>query len=264
VAGLFNTGTNALAVYLQANVQLPHSRIDWQTVMEQYKGKHAWEVPWGKHRLFAFKDNANWTNKGAEHLQKDHVLPIVIVRDPYSWMQSMCGAAYKTKWRHSVAHCPNLVPNPHDVARFPGLQGQATVPVVLPAQGRARFDSLAHLYAAWYAPWMTMDDTATASMPHLMVRFEDLLFRPEFVVDRIRDCVQSPQEASFVYLLGPSKWFHAHVKPQSTRISAMIKYGRGTTRLRNMTQEDLQLAEDTLEDLLQAFHYKPALSQHKE
>lgn len=255
VAGLFNTGTTALQTYLKANVFLPQSKVQWDQLMEPYKYQHTWEVPWGKHRLRSLRDR--FFNEGAENLIPDHVLPVVIVRDPFTWMQSMCTASYMARWRHSRAHCPNLVPNRDDLERFPGLVGKKTVPVALPAQNRLRFDSLAHLYRNWYQEWVGIDHA-----PRLVVRLEDLIFYPEIIVRTVQECVQAIPPPTFRYVLGSSKWFHEHIKPQSNRVTAMIKYGQGLGRLNNMTSEDLDLANTVLADLMQVFHYRPARLDH--
>jgi hypothetical protein len=74
VAGLYNSGTNALDHTLNSN-------------MESLAKHHHHEVPWGKHVSPALK----WVNRypADNEVSKKHVLPIVLVRDPYRWMQSM-------------------------------------------------------------------------------------------------------------------------------------------------------------------------------
>lgn len=78
-AGLFNTGTNPLAMYLMANCEMPDNTKD-----AKFRGMK-WQVPWGKHMLAKYKWN-NTANHD-EHTNKTNVLPIVLIRDPYSWMQ---------------------------------------------------------------------------------------------------------------------------------------------------------------------------------
>jgi len=45
-------------------------------------------------------------------IKKDNVLPVVIIKDPFTWFhESMCRNSYRvTRWAHSEGHCPNLVP----------------------------------------------------------------------------------------------------------------------------------------------------------
>jgi len=74
IAGLFNTGTNAMARSLRMNLEF----IDY---------KQPYEVPWGKHTPAKYKFNNTHPldNPEPKHL----VLPIVMIRDPYRWMKSM-------------------------------------------------------------------------------------------------------------------------------------------------------------------------------
>jgi hypothetical protein len=69
VAGMFNTGTNAMAFHLRQNINI----------------KNTWQVPWGKHRMEYVR--LNHTAEGLEHVNKQNVLPIVLIRDPLYWLQ---------------------------------------------------------------------------------------------------------------------------------------------------------------------------------
>jgi hypothetical protein len=69
VAGLFNTGTNAMAFHLRNNINI----------------KTTWQIPWGKHRMEFVR--LNHTAEGLDHVNKEHVLPIVLIREPFYWMQ---------------------------------------------------------------------------------------------------------------------------------------------------------------------------------
>ena len=74
VAGLFNTGTNAMARSLRMNLKFLSFRVPY-------------EVPWGKHVPAAYKSSNTFPLNNRD--SKEHVLPIVMVRDPYRWMISM-------------------------------------------------------------------------------------------------------------------------------------------------------------------------------
>ena len=80
IAGMFNTGTNPMAMYVSKNCKMPNNRKD-------KAGGTRWQVPWGKHRLASEK----YTNIPAHEQRTNmtNVLPVVLVRDPYTWMQSM-------------------------------------------------------------------------------------------------------------------------------------------------------------------------------
>ena len=96
VAGMFNTGTNLLDTQMQKNIH----------VNELQDQHHVWQVPWGKHRMASVKHTHTANNM--EEYNKNDVLPIVIIRDPYAWLQSMCASPYATHWRHGHHHCPNF------------------------------------------------------------------------------------------------------------------------------------------------------------
>jgi hypothetical protein len=85
VTGLFHTGTNALA-----RAFLEHfggdggggsgSGTEGGASEERHR---LWDVPWGKHRRpprFLRRNGTRWDG---------HVLPVVLVRDPFRWMRKM-------------------------------------------------------------------------------------------------------------------------------------------------------------------------------
>ena len=84
-AGIFNSGTNTLAMYMNANCIMPENK------KERYGGMR-WQVPWGKHMVA--KRRLTNTVKSDKKVNKTTVMPIVAIRDPYSWMQSMCRHPY--------------------------------------------------------------------------------------------------------------------------------------------------------------------------
>jgi hypothetical protein len=83
-AGMFNTGTNPMAMYISNNMKMPNNKKD-------KAGGTRWQVPWGKHRLASEK--LTNTPPREQKTNKTNVLPIVMVRDPYEWMQSMVSNA---------------------------------------------------------------------------------------------------------------------------------------------------------------------------
>lgn len=68
-AGMFNTGTNAMAFHLRKNINI----------------ETTWQVPWGKHRMEYVR--LNHTAEGLERVKQENVLPIVLIRDPLYWLQ---------------------------------------------------------------------------------------------------------------------------------------------------------------------------------
>jgi hypothetical protein len=107
VAGQMNTGTNALAKYLLQNIYIPPPSTTTSTASSPTatikNSKHGilWTVPWYKHSWSSLYqqyhyDDGNLKNSPknnhnvvVEPLPKDHshVLAVVLIRDPYFWMQ---------------------------------------------------------------------------------------------------------------------------------------------------------------------------------
>ena len=106
VAGQMNTGTNALAKYLLQNIYLPAAttstvRIDEErtttttTVTKKNRPGILWTVPWYKHswsslyQQYHYDDHQKTAATATESLPTDHshVMAIVLIRDPYFWMQ---------------------------------------------------------------------------------------------------------------------------------------------------------------------------------
>ena len=113
VAGCFNSGTNLLAKTLTRNCVL-HKR------QEKYGVKHRgirWQVPYGKHTPPKDEEFRNsHVAKKSDGVTAKQVLPAVMIRDPFRWLQSMCSHHYTTRWprvfgqKDARYHCPNLWP----------------------------------------------------------------------------------------------------------------------------------------------------------
>jgi hypothetical protein len=72
VAGLFNTGTNALETLFSLNVK-------------EVSDINAYQIDGGKH----VPPKQEWYSTFDKFLKRDFELPIVLIRDPFRWMQSM-------------------------------------------------------------------------------------------------------------------------------------------------------------------------------
>lgn len=225
VAGLFNTGTNLLAHHLENNLDM----------------SMRWQVPWGKHRLASVK--YNHTARGAHKDRKDWILPIVMIRDPFSWMQSMCAHQYATRWRHSEQHCPNLIPSESDRAQYKHLQDTFQVSVKFDGEHITSFTSLAHLWTEWYREYV--DSTE----PFVLIRFEDMVLRPRVVLQQLADCVETTVKEPFRYQVASSKDHGSH----TDLVKAILKTGDAQLRLHNLTSADLDYAHAHLDEKL--MHY---------
>jgi len=80
LAGLWNTGSTALSTSFLQNF------VDYDPRWEIHKAT----VPWGKHTPLWLKYINKWPKTNAD--DPDQVLPVVVVRDPFRWMNTMVRA----------------------------------------------------------------------------------------------------------------------------------------------------------------------------
>ena len=230
VAGMFNTGTNLLETQLDKNIVLPQASL--------------WQVPWGKHRMADVK--YNHTAPDMEPYDKDKVLPIVMIRDPFAWLQSMCASPYAAHWRHDKHHCPNMIPNEVDRVKYKNLQHSFEVTVIFDEQSKRHFQSLVHLWSEWYAQYLHVD------YPILMIRYEDLVFQPAVVLHEIANCVAGTLHQPLHYQLKTSKGHGSG----TDYIKALVKTADAKVRANNMTIQDLDYASQHLDHrLMNTFRY---------
>lgn len=95
VTGLYNTGTNAFHMALHVNLKEDsHDKNDTATttkrqVTDPDEIEMMFGVPWFKH--FPIQARSQWI-KGQSMETVNRILTIVLIRDPYRWMQSMVSA----------------------------------------------------------------------------------------------------------------------------------------------------------------------------
>jgi hypothetical protein len=238
-AGMFNTGTNPLAMYMSENCRLPKNKKD-------KAGGTRWQVPWGKHML----NSHRWTNTAGHDFKvnKTNVMPIVAVRDPYTWMQSMCKHPYQAKWDHR--RCPGLTKGKLKKNGEPDinpLRVKYSSDLIVP------FDSLAHYWMQWYKEYLEAD------YPRLIVRFEDIQFHGKELIETICQCagaVPRNSDGLFRYVVDSAKWGAAH-KSQTNMISAMVKYGSDEKRFTGMNEGDWLVAKDVFTpEVMDLFGYE--------
>lgn len=242
VAGMFNTGTNYLEALLNYNIKDMQQDILWQ-------------VPWGKHRMAYVK--YNHTAPEMDEYNKDNVLPIVVIRDPYAWMQSMCKSPYAAIWKHRKFHCPNLIYSKVDHHRYNQLP-QFSNPDIpsfevtvdfddTTYENSVKFDSLADLWSQWYKLYFD------ATYPRLIVRYEDLVFQPAKVLKEIATCVDAKVRPRLIFQLNTSKQHGSG----TDFLKAISKTANAKVRLFNMTEEDFDFATKHLDsNLMTLFQYK--------
>ena len=251
VAGLFNTGTNALAQTFMLNIEkLTYQGGDGGDILKPHQDFQEYNLYGGKH----VPPKREWHSSFRDIPAKRwNVLPVVLIRDPFQWMQSMCRLGYNAKWpRGRDGHCPNLVPDEEERQNLT-FRGMTTVPVDVGLKGGIfwdEYESLAALWSEWNRLYFDAD------FPRLMIRFEDTLYHAEQVMHQIKQCIGMDVPSNQV--------FHYQVdKAKTGRLAvdfavALTRYGTPQGRFKGLESADriyLQTALDPI--LMNAFHYAP-------
>jgi hypothetical protein len=219
-----------------------------------------WQVPWGKHSP-PLNDEFRRTHKtkpGDKDIEAHNVLPIVTIRDPYVWMQSMCRHNYGAYWPSETGHCPNLIPDERDIKAEPWLKYKKSVPIDVQYSadaGNRQHDSLVHFWNEWYGDYLK------ATFPRVLVRFEDLIFHAKEVTTKVCECAGGTMQPKFTYITNSAKkgtpGAHGSKQDRTSFIDALVRYGKDTDRLNGFTKEDIEFARSNLNlELMGLFSYE--------
>ena len=223
----------------------------------------------GKHQPARYRFNHSVT----ELIKNSNILPIVIGRDLWTWAASMCRVNYAAIWFHVTGpegHCPNFVPNHVEMAWYSKTGEQVklyydgdvnmarnvmlkanfsladrTVPVNVRYKTQVnRYPSLVHFWKDWH------DEYYDADFPRLMLRLEDLVFRPYETLKQVCECVDGKFASPDGFQLkGEStKKFKkgAHARTQQTNLLSAFSVHLQANRTAGATSADLLLASHVL------------------
>ena len=218
------------------------------------------QVPWGKHTPVRLR-GINHAISGGD-IPHENVFPVLVIKDPYTWMQSMCRHEYSADWYHPSTHCPNLVPVEAQEKyrlRKEGKQN-SSIPVDVSYSKRnvVNYDSLVDLWNTWYGDWMN------STFPFMAIRFEDLLFRPQEVIEKMCHCVtgemvhdkKTGDGKGFQFMSESAKQGQAH-KGSNGLLVALTRYGNKDLRKAKFLEEDIEYARNNLNSkLMEMFQYK--------
>jgi hypothetical protein len=171
-AGLFHTGTNLLAMLLA------------KTCSSGKLHPHG-QVPYGKHNPIqaATIDGYRIPKPQYQDIQNfSHVLPIVMVRHPLDWMQSLCQQPFAVSWRQTTSSTSSLSTDPlsSSILPCPSLD----MPINVKLYKDFRYPNVMDFWSDWYAGYWNYTDGA-----RLIVRLEDLVFAPKETLRQICTCV---------------------------------------------------------------------------
>ena len=266
VAGMFNSGTNLLSVLLASNCNLQFTKTNRT---KRYLGIYP-KTPWGKH---------NPPNISVIENDPRQILPVVTIRDPYRWMQSMCKAPYAADWplnRNSKPndiaedkHCPALVPTDRDRELLQRKNIDAVlvnetrhyfpVRVTYSRQQIVKHYSLVHLWNDWYQEYIGL--LQNQKVPRLMIRMEDLIFFPDQVVSKVCSCaggqlIAYNNNGNIKMTMSSAKDGMPGNSRQTSYLEAIIRYGSQHSRYSGMTREDTEYARKYLnKEMMDTFHY---------
>jgi len=260
-AGIFNTGTNLLSILLRNN-------CIWD--QQPRRAGNLWQVPWGKHHPASGRTN-HTHNKNPPSYETN--LPVVAIRDPYTWMQSMCRQNYAAQFDHDKTMCPNIVPYPEDIVSHPRYSKMKYIPIWIKYDKdyKIHYDSLVHLWNEWYLHYIEFENNndhnnvkdvkmKRQSFPLLIVRMEDLVFHGQTVIPQLCECAG----AKFI---GGDIQHHAKIAnnnhgidtsegKNSGLLRSVIKYGNITNRRNGYPKFQLQAVHELLDSrLMDLFSY---------
>lgn len=273
-AGAFNSGTNLLAELLIANCHLPARQKKYGSGSRGVR----WQVNWGKHQPPKWRLEHDVTSDNK--VPNQNILPVVTIRDPYLWMQSMCRHRYAAHWFHRPRHCPNLVANWMDLdfleyaesgeykemsnyhhndpwlidnvmntANF--TADQVIIPLYVKYKSETtNHKSLAHLWNDWYNEYIQGD------FPRLIVRFEDLLFFGKEVTEQACKCAGGELYPNFKHIGVSAKQGDIHGNKKTSLVEALIRYGHRQNVTMGMSKEDILYAKKAFDgELMKIFSY---------
>ena len=243
-AGIFNTGTNLLFELMKHNCDIREAAHS-TTHREPRRNGVRWQAPWGKHNPVSTHRLRNVAKMWGPGINQTVFFPVVMIKDPYGWMGSLCRHRYGTFWDHDARHCPNVVD-----WRIPGVGAPVKVLVKF-AMGIVRYASLVDMWNRWYL------DYEAQGFPLLRTRFEDLLFHGEEVTRRVCACVGGVFADEFKYIEGSAteNGMPIHVGANGL-VKALLQYGDPGKRTGGMTDADRRFAAGGLDEgLMRRFGY---------
>lgn len=279
-AGMFNTGTNLVTQLLKQNCYIPQRAVLYGTDATKEQLGIRWQVPWGKHTPAHYKYRHAASDKAAM-INTEDVLPIVTIRHPYRWIQSMCHHPYTAKWDH-YHQCPNVLmkniitdieTNSNNVS----LYNPVTVQY---GAGLETYASIPHLWNNWYNEYYqhTMHQQPNfethginnrdvsndnnvhnkrSPYPLLIVRMEDLIFHTEDTITSICHCAGGQlYNHNFSYIVTSAKGDSPGHDTTTDIVNAYIKYGTPIQAGAGFESTDYNSTQTVLDsNLMTLFHY---------
>mmetsp|Transcript_4707 Transcript_4707/g.11262 ORF Transcript_4707/g.11262 Transcript_4707/m.11262 type:complete len:396 (+) Transcript_4707:142-1329(+) len=261
-SGMFNTGTNLVTHLLKKNCEIPERREKMGPSQSKESYGMRWQVPWGKHTPVKFR-KLHSTEK-AKAIKKEYILPVVTIRNPYSWFGSMCKNGYTAKWDHTKTqkkgdgkprNCPALKYGNTDKSPW------NPVTVTYAEKREDHHLSLAHLWNDWYSYYLDLGKRGGGDdFPFLIIRMEDIVFYPKETIYKVCECAGGKirDDQPFQLITDSAKGDSPGHDASTGVYEAWIKYSQPNTKERYAFSEaDYKNAQKTLNGtLMEALGYK--------
>ena len=259
VAGLFNTGTNLLSLLLDKNCKLEAGvRTAWGTRLNKQGGSMGdwgpvlWQVPYGKHNFPTWEGkyiskamHPFWLKGGNKHrgpMELKDMMAVVLVKDPLTWMGSMCRNRYAAfgGWWHQD-NCPSLIQNADVTLKQYPQKGN-----------ESQYRTILDFWTEWHSTYFQRDG-------RIFMRYEDLLFDQANALETVCSCVGGT-------LANPLRGLADAVKngtaghqngEQVGRDKAVERYSNAKIRLMRYTDKDLNFIRHhkSANEIMDAFGY---------
>jgi hypothetical protein len=251
IAGMFNSGTNAALRNMQLNIGIPGNNASvWGKGDDAYHDLNGilFQVPWWKHNSDLYvdrnpEDDAN-------------VLPVVVVRDPFTWRNSMGKARYSTSWEGMHASSPKFWYEK-------GADNTSTIHTSeirfnlrwAPHPRTMKYESLMELWNAFYGPYLN------ATFPRLLVRMEDIILYLPQVIEEVRECVGAYSKHDKIEAYTARAKSHGNKLEQQQKdnglLSNLIKLADANLRIADMSDLELEYSQSKLDpELMKILQYQ--------
>ncbi|KAL3936789.1 MAG: hypothetical protein SGBAC_007962, partial [Bacillariaceae sp.] len=238
LAGLFSTGTNVMHHLLLNNCAPPKGGQKPQKSFQ-------WEVPWGKHH--PADTRMQYAARDREFMNQTAVLPVVTVRHPITWLNALCRHGYSLFWDHDSELCNTTLRLDQAVHAKFGYTNQSIV-----------YDNLIDVWREWNLEYFQQRE-----YPLLMIRLEDIVYRPKQVVEDVCHCIggQLYSEKPFSIFADSMNVGKGHGEHRSSGLlSTFIEFAKPMKQWRHkFSKDDWEIVELVLQDdngLLALLNYR--------
>jgi hypothetical protein len=260
IAGMFNSGTNAALRNIQLNIGIPGNNASvWGKGDDAYHDLNGilFQVPWWKHNSDLYMDR----NPEADA----NILPVVVVRDPFTWRNSMCTARYETSWQGMQSSSPKFWYEKETDNKSTVRTSEIRFKLRFAPHPRTlKYESLMELWNDFHGLYLN------ATFPRLLVRMEDIILYLPQVIEEVRECVgaYSKHDKIEAYT-GPLKPHGNKHLPQQEKydglLSNIVKLADANRRIADMSDLELEYSQSKLDpELMKLLQYQMPLARKLE